>query len=305
MNIREIGNCLRIATPAKLNLFLEILERRDDGFHELETIMTKLSVHDVLDFTLATDEQTCLNVISSPPIEHGNVPEDESNLIIKALQLVRDLAGQTQGITIRLFKNIPVQAGLGGASGNAAGAIVAANRIWKLNWPLERLLEIAGQIGSDVAFFLANSLAQCTGRGERVHNLNYPRCLNVVIAKPNCGMSTAEIYSRCIVPSEPISSKSILSGLHQGPVSRIGKSLFNRLEEFAAVGHPEVARMRTEFGKTNSVGHQLTGSGSCYFGIYHNRRSMLSAAKILATRLPDMHVFTGQTLSSRNHCLQI
>ena len=313
MNIRELDNRLCIATPAKLNLFLEIRAKRDDGFHDLETIMSKLSVFDYLTFAPAADGKLDLQVTTAPNIEPGAVPSDASNLVMKTLRLICDLAGKAHGASVKLFKNIPVQAGLGGASGNAAGAILAANRLWKLDWPKTRLLEVASQIGSDVAFFLSDGLARCTGRGEKVQNLNYPCVLPVVIAKPKSGLSTAEIYSRCAVPTEPITTESILAGLQSGQASRIGGALFNRLEQFACQGESKVgdqldspiARMTEEFERTHCAGHQLTGSGSCYFGIYHNRRSMLSAARILTNRLPDMYVFTGQTLSSRNHYLKI
>lgn len=313
MNIREIDNRLFVSTPAKLNLFLEIRAKRDDGFHELETIMSELSIYDQMRFAPSGDGQLSLQVETAPSIEPGAVPADETNLVMKTLQVMCDLAGKAYGASVRLSKNIPVQAGLGGASGNAAGAILAANQLWKLGWPKTKLLEVASQIGSDVAFFLSGGLARCTGRGEKVQNLNYPIVLPVVIAKPKSGLSTAEIYSRCAVPSEPITIEAFLAGLRSGQVSRIGGAMFNRLQQYASGSDNStgdrcdspVAKMSREFDRTSCVGHQLTGSGSCYFGIYHNRRSMLAAARILTNRLPEMHVFTGQTLSSRNHYLKI
>ena len=304
MKINTVNNSVSIASPAKLNLFLEVLARRDDGFHEIETAMTKFSLFDYLKFLPTNDGQLRLTIRSHRKDIVKNVPSDEKNLIIKTLLVMRDLAGCSFGATIQLFKNIPVQAGLGGASGNAAATMLAANRIWKLNWPLKRLLEIASSIGSDVAFFLGNNLARCTGKGDEVHNLNYPCRLNIVVAKPDFGMSTSEIYARCNVPARPINIEAILAGLKSGRLFQIGKALFNRLELVASDANNGIASLRREFEKTNCVGHQLTGSGSCYYGIYRSRRSMTVAAEILANRLPDVEIFTGQTLSSGNHYLK-
>ena len=118
-------------------------------------------------------------------------------------------------------------------------------------------------------------------------------------------MSTAQIYSRCVVPDEPINSKAILTGLQNGHASEIGRSLFNRLEQFAETEDRQIAKLRSEFGKTNCIGHQLTGSGSCYFGIYPNVKAMWAAARQLSNRLPKMNVITGHTLNSRNESLVV
>jgi 4-diphosphocytidyl-2-C-methyl-D-erythritol kinase len=298
MIVHACDNRLSIASPAKLNLFLEIHARRDDGFHDLETVMTTFSIFDFLRFSPTSNDELRLTLHSTRDHE---VPTDASNLIIKALATIRELSGQTCGAIVELFKNIPVQAGLGGASGNAAAAILAANRMWKLNWPAKRLLNIAAEIGSDVAFFLSSGLARCTGRGENVHNLYYPCRLNAVVAKPRFGISTGEIYSRSVVPAKPISSAAILGGLKSGRLAQVGRALFNRLEESAVEVNEEILRLRREFEKTNCIGHQLTGSGSCYFGIYRNRQSTSAAARILKNRLPDARIFAGQTPGSRNY----
>ena len=262
--------------------------------------MCKWSLFDWLTFESLTSDSLELVVGKHQRLEGQSIPSDERNLVIKALRLIRDLAGKSVGATIRLFKNIPVEAGMGGASSNAAAAILAANQIWQLNWPSEKLHSVAEQIGSDVAFFLGGCFAKCVGKGEQVHNLNYPCRLNIVVAKPRGGLSTSQIYSRCVTPKQPITSDAILAGLRTGQGFKIGRAMFNRLEQFAQNDQVDIAKLRTEFGKTNCMGHQLTGSGSCYFGIYPNVRSMRVAARQLMSRLPGVNVMTGQTLCSRN-----
>jgi 4-diphosphocytidyl-2-C-methyl-D-erythritol kinase len=299
MKIQIYNDQVRVASPAKLNLFLEIHAKRTDGFHQIETVMTRFSLFDFLTFHATPDDQLRLSIQTNRRIPE-TLPSDGRNLIVQSLQAVRNLAGRASGAVVTLVKNIPVQAGLGGSSGNAAAALLAANQIWHLNWPIEKLRQIAHSIGSDVAFFLGNSLARCTGKGEQVYNLYYPCRLNVVVAKPPFGMSTADIYSRCRVPDKPISSEAMLAGLKSGRHSRIGISLFNRLEQSASVADEGIITLRREFEKTNCLGHQLTGSGSCYFGIYRNNRSMHRAARLLANRMPDAEIFTGQTLGTRD-----
>ncbi len=299
MKIQIYNDQVRVASPAKLNLFLEVHAKRTDGFHELETVMTRFSLFDFLTFAPHPDGQLRLSIQTNRRIPE-TVPSDERNLIVQTLQAVRNIADRSLGAVVTLFKNIPVQAGLGGSSGNAAAALLAANRIWHLHWPIEKLVQIANTIGSDVAFFLIASLARCAGRGEQVYNLDYPCRLNVVLAKPPFGLSTADIYSRCKVPDKPISSEAILIGLRSGRHSSIGRALFNRLEQSASAAEEGIIRLRREFEKTNCLGHQLTGSGSCYFGIYRNSRSMQCAARALANRMPEVEIITGQTLGTRN-----
>ena len=291
---------LRIASPAKLNLFLEIRARRDDGFHELESVMSKFSLFDYLTFCPEATDELKLSVESCTPELADAVPTDEGNLVIQALQRAREAAvdqsDSPMGMTVRLVKNIPVQAGLGGASGNAAAALLAANQLWRLGLSLQELMEIGGGLGSDVPFFLGNGFCKCTGKGDQIENLNCARRFNILVAKPKFGLSTPEIYSRCIVPEHPISAERLIRTLHTHHIADFGKSLFNRLEAFAREIQAGIDRLRYEFSRTNSLGYAMTGSGSCYFGVYSSRSVMAAAAKILASRLPDVSFFAGHTL---------
>ena len=293
---------LRIASPAKLNLFLEIHGRRVDGFHELQSVMSKFSLYDHLTFTANQTGEIDLAVESGNPVSVSMIPDNESNLVCQALTAMRSIARQRtdrpMGMRVQLFKNIPVQAGLGGASGNAAAAIVAANLLWKLELPMSRLMAIGGQLGSDVPFFLGSGFCKCTGKGDQIENLNYSRRLNVLVAKPEFGLSTPEIYSRCRVPEDPINIRGFVDALISGQLARIGKSLFNRLESVAEEIQEGIARLRYEFSRTVCLGAAMTGSGSCYFGIYSNRRVMMAAARTLASRLPHVQWFDGHTLTN-------
>lgn len=300
--ISQNARALRFASPAKLNLFLEIHGRRSDGFHELQSVMSKFSLYDYLTFSYRDGDEISLTVRSANAELVSSVPNDHSNLICRTLVAVRSIARQSldrpMGMDVKLFKNIPAQAGLGGASSNAAAALLAANQLWNLNWPLSRLMKIGGQLGSDIPFFLGSGFCKCSGKGDQVENLDYAQRLNVLVAKPDFGLSTPEIYSRCRVPESPITIGGVVNALKSRQLGQIGKSLFNRLELFAEEIQEGISRLRYEFSRTLSLGHAMTGSGSCYFGLYSNRRVMMAAAKILASRLPHVQWIGGHTLTN-------
>ncbi|MCH2181244.1 MAG: 4-(cytidine 5'-diphospho)-2-C-methyl-D-erythritol kinase [Mariniblastus sp.] len=289
---------LSLSSPGKINLYFELLGKREDGFHEIETVMAPVSICDQLEFRL-TDQPDLRLELSG---KKQGIPTDERNLILTTLQRVQQLAvqegkGPLPGLKIRLTKNIPVAAGMGGASSNAATSIIAANELWGLGWPMSKQVELAASIGSDVPFFLSRQLAHCTGRGEKIRPIPCNFRLPVLIAQPPVGLSTAEVYARCQVPESPQSSLSFLEALHSGQPKSIGNLMFNRLEPFAAGMTGWIERFRYEFSRTHPVGQQMTGSGSCYFGIYPNRKVARKAAGCLSNRLGDVTILLGQTLN--------
>ena len=302
MKIRHIGRdgrTITLATPAKINLFFELLDRREDGFHEIETIMSTVSLFDELEFSSREDGQLRLSIVQLGCATRESIPTDGRNLILKAMLLLRERHGNDGfGCDVRLSKNIPSSAGLGGASGNAAGALIAANFIWQLGLSDQQLTEAAAEIGSDVPFFLKGGTARCTGRGEIIETLNVPAGMAVVISKPKEGLSTAEVYKHCQVPIEPVGSTDMLRELKTGNWNLVGKHLFNRLETFAMSMTPAIGKQKEIFDRLNCVGHQMSGSGSSYFGVFRNTVDAQRAAKI-ATSDYGNTIFACSTLGRR------
>ena len=175
MNLRQIGAPQVIQAPAKVNLFLEVFGRRDDGYHELETLLVPVRLYDSLCFAAMSAGQDGsagpleLHVSTSGgqsilrPLE--DVPTDRTNLVIRALELLREQSGCRFGAVVDLVKRIPISAGLGGGSSDAAAALRLANRGWNIGFNDLQLSELGAQLGSDVPFFLAISPAVCRGRG--------------------------------------------------------------------------------------------------------------------------------------------
>ena len=272
--------------PAKLNLFLEIHGRRADGFHELETLMLPIGIWDTLTADLTND--SCIRLHAERAIPNrrrgdeasnqfdgfGRLPDTAQNLVFRAFELVRSThcapRGLTHGASVQLCKRIPSEAGLGGGSSDAAAALVLANRLWNLDLPHEELARLAAILGSDVPFFLYSATCVCRGRGEIVAPLTVPRRLFFVVVKPPVGLSTKRVFSKTRLPSKPKDSGAIANALHHGSVNRIGEHLFNRLQSSAMVQCESIERLAFAFDRLDVAAHQMTGSGSCYFGLCRN-----------------------------------
>lgn len=290
------GSRVCISTPAKLNLFLELHCRREDGFHDLETLMAPINLFDSLSIVRTDDEQIdlqCKWVDGLPVTQRAEMPAPENNIVTKALSLLRDAAGVSDGAAVELTKRIPAQAGLGGGSSDAAAALVGANEIWNLNWSREQLAEIGGQIGSDVPFFLFNSLARCTGRGEIIEPLRMRGSLSCVVVKPDFGLSTPEVFRHVQVPAKPKSSLRMLEALANFDPHGIAGGVFNRLQSAAESLTPWIEQISRRMDKLSVWAHQLSGSGTSYFAICRNQRQARHvAAKLRATQFGRVFVVT-------------
>jgi 4-diphosphocytidyl-2-C-methyl-D-erythritol kinase len=296
MYVRKVGQRVLIDAPAKVNLSLEVLGKRQDGYHEIETLMAAVSVCDTLELAPTADGEihfACRwshGMAAHDPQQLGDLPAGPENIVCKAVTLLRARAKVAAGAEIRLIKRIPSAAGLGGASADAAAALVAANLAWNLNWPRARLADVAAQIGSDVPFFLGGdrprqAAAICRGRGEQIEPIQACR-LHLVMVRPPVGLSTPAVYKACRPAAHPRDIGSLQSALTRGAVATAARMLDNRLEEAAETLTPWIARLRTEFARQGVLGHQMSGSGSSYFGICrHARHARRVAARLRSRRV--------------------
>lgn len=306
---------IEIWTPAKLNLYLEVLDRRPDGFHEIETLMVPVSLYDTLRLTLRHDgllelsarwDLGCRAGLSREELQvrWGDLPNGPENLVVRALELLRRRAteasanrcnglteklatdeGQNDwGMSIELIKRIPAAAGLGGGSSDAAAALVGANQLWNLNWPVERLAELSAELGSDIPFFFAGQPAMAAGRGERVENWPTTGRLHVVLVRPPGGLATGPVYRETHLDKSPRTIGDFRQAWMSGQASQIAPQMFNRLQDAGSRLSPDVGRLRDEFEKLDVLGHQMSGSGSCYFGVCRNACHARRVAGVLRTR---------------------
>ena len=293
---------VQISAPAKVNLFLEILGKRTDGFHELATVMTSVSLFDQIQFS-PNDSGKIQLTISFPDSKRpaADIPVDEGNLIVASLLALRDTCGSPDlGMDVVLEKRIPAAAGLGGASSNAAAAIVAGDLAWRLGMRLGDRSAVAAQIGSDVPFFLYGGTALCTGRGEKIRTVAAPDGIALVIAKPICGLSTPAVFQKCVVPGSPVNVDEFLEAVTHGNPRKIADSMHNRLQPVAESLEQEVLALAKAFDQTGCLGHQMSGSGTSYFGIFSDVRAAGIAADELGKRNPDWEVFNVQSLGQND-----
>src|SRR5438045_753982 len=182
------GTAVTAWAPAKVNLFLEVVGKRPDGFHELRTLMAAVSLYDTLTFAPAPPGPIRL---SCPGVPLSTGPE---NLVVRAAEALRRYAGTDAGADVVLTKRIPLAAGLAGGSTDAAATLVGLNRLWGLGLSRAELMPLAAGLGSDVAFFLAPPCAWCTGRGEVVEPWPLGARLHLVLVAPPFGLGTADVY---------------------------------------------------------------------------------------------------------------
>ena len=272
MLIRQDGAALRVDAPAKLNLFLEVLGKREDGFHELETLMVTISLHDTLRFTEEPTPEIRLRC-HGRGVVGGTVPPGDDNLVVRAARLLQEHSGTSRGVTIDLWKRIPVSAGLAGGSTDAAATLVALDRLWELGLAAEELLTLAARLGSDVSFFVRGiPAAICRGRGEKIHPVERPLGVPVVVSRPASGLSTAEVYRHCQVSSRPLSVQPLVDSLADGRLAAASRFLHNSLQQTATTLNSEVTDLITRLDRQPVVASAMTGSGTACFGLCSSDR---------------------------------
>ena len=312
MLIQHKTNLMRVAStepPAKLNLFLEIPSRRNDGFHEIDTVMTAISLRDELTVELidtpGIDLTTHwlpsrdaiaaeLGLGSSADDRCGllEIPNDDSNLVVKALQRFRQQFSISNGFRVRLGKRIPAGAGLGGASSDAAHAISCAAQLCQIDNERTQLHTIAASVGSDVAFFLPEGEAQVSayaahagGRGELITPLTKRTGIHFVVAYPPHRLSTAKVYGALQVSPQPVSSKRFIDAWERGDEQAVLKAMMNRLSEPASKILPQLHDLIESLWQSGLQPCQLTGSGSACFGIARDADHAFDALKRLESQL--------------------
>jgi 4-diphosphocytidyl-2-C-methyl-D-erythritol kinase len=277
MQIRRDNAAVRVWAPAKVNLFLEVLGRRPDGYHELATLMTAVSLYDTLELTGLPSGEVRLTC------DHPSLSAGPENLVCRAVELVRQRTGRRDGVVVRLRKRIPLAAGLAGGSSDAAATLAGLNRLWHLGWGRAELAELGAHLGSDVAFFFSTPAAWCTGRGEVVDSVRLGRPLDLVLVCPPVGLSTAEVFRGVTVPERPLDGAEARAAAEGGDVEALGRALFNRLQPVAEKLCPAVAGLCERLAGLSPAGRLMSGSGSTVFALCRSPEEALLLSRALGT----------------------
>ncbi|GBF11407.1 4-(cytidine 5'-diphospho)-2-C-methyl-D-erythritol kinase [Tepidibacillus infernus] len=257
--------------PAKINLTLDVLGKRDDGYHEVEMIMTMVDLSDRILLEDLEDDQIILETNS------GIIPNDERNLIYKAAHLLKSTYQIKKGVRVFLEKNIPVAAGLAGGSSDAAATLRGLNRLWNLHLTSNELMELGGKIGSDVPFCVVGGTALVKGRGEKVTPIVSPPPGWAILAKLPISVSTADIYGALNwqdIKEHPNTDQMIIA-LKDHNFDGITKNLFNVLEEVTFRLYPSVKYLKEQIEGFGADGVLMSGSGPTVFALV-NKESRLN-----------------------------
>lgn len=252
-------------TPAKVNLFFEVLGKRDDHFHEIVSVAIPIRLFDTLSFNLTDDSQIKFECIGNSK----DVPLDETNLVVRAATLIQQRFNVRQGAAITLTKRIPCQAGLGGGSSDAAAALRLACRVWNLGVPDSELLPIAAEMGSDCPIFFYDVPTLSKGKGEQIQPLPPTPTLWFILIKPPEGLSTAKVYAECMPlhDGQFRQPDDLIAALSTANVQTIGQHLFNRLEVPAQKLWHRFGEVKKQLLMMGCLAVQMSGSGTAFFGL--------------------------------------
>ncbi|WP_066185706.1 MULTISPECIES: 4-(cytidine 5'-diphospho)-2-C-methyl-D-erythritol kinase [Gracilibacillus] len=248
--------------PAKINLTLDVLYKREDQYHEIEMIMTTVDLSDRLEFHLLQEDT--IKVVS----ENRFVPNDQRNLAYRAAKFLKDRYHVKQGVRIAIDKQIPVAAGLAGGSSDAAATLRGLNRLWNLGIGTSELASLGAEIGSDVPFCVYNTTALAKGRGEKIEELPPPPQCWVVLAKPAQGVSTQSVYQSLQLDEiEHPDTEGMITAIQQADYQGICQRLKNVLEIVTLPKNPEVEQIKQQMKQSGADAVLMSGSGPTVFGL--------------------------------------
>lgn len=283
---------LKLRVPAKINLWLEVIRKREDGYHDLSTLMLPIGIHDELRVEMRASGGISMHC------DAEGLPADSGNVAWRAAAAFREAIGSTCGIDLVLKKGIPVAAGLGGGSADAAGVLLALNRLHGGLLPMVSLERMASRIGADVPFFLGEGPALATGIGDRLEPVRGVPSYPLVLLKPPVSVSTGWVYQNLKLTRETsrISIRAVLDRPWQ-----LTEVLVNDLETVTLSAHPELREAKGWLREIGAVGSLMSGSGPTVFGVFFDREHAREAAGLARLRWPQWWV---QDTEVKGCCLE-
>jgi 4-diphosphocytidyl-2-C-methyl-D-erythritol kinase len=283
-----------------VNLFLRVVGARPDGFHEIETIMHGIDLGDDIEITLTQTGQIEVEMSMAEGVM-GDPPQRQQNIAYKAAAMLIERGAKSEGLHIRIVKHIPVGAGLGGGSGNAAGIIVALNELWKMELGRPDMLDVAALVGSDVPYCIEGGTAMATARGEKLTPLPAPDDLWFVLGISYKWLLTREVYEEFdrIGAQEEASPSPMTLALGAGDLDEIASLLYNDLELPACKMRPELEAKKHALVRAGALGAGMSGSGPTMFGMARDEEHAREIASAVAGDFDAVRV-----TCSRAECIE-
>ncbi len=281
---------IHLKSRAKINLSLDVLRKRDDGYYEVEMVMQQISLHDDIYMSKRDDGQIKITT------DCKYIPTDDSNIAYKAADKLRKTAGVSGGADIHIDKKIPVSAGLAGGSSNAASVLKGFNKLWDLGLSKKELMVIGEDIGADVPFCILGGTALARGKGEKLTPIE-PAIRNmwIVLAKPSISISTGEIYGQLELSeiTDRPNTADLVDAVEKGNIHAMLKNMGNVLEVVTGTKHPIIVDIKRKMMEYNCLGAGMSGSGPTVFGVCKNYEKAKTAYGHLS--LLYRHVYMVQT----------
>ena len=281
-----MGDKITITCPAKINLSLDVIGKRTDGYHELRMIMQTVDICDLI--TVSLNDNGNITVYS----DNKNVPLGEDNIVYKAAKLFFDKLGKTFGAEIEIKKNIPMGAGMAGGSADAAGTLKALNVLTDKPFSDEELEVMGKKIGADVPFCIRGGCCLCEGIGEVLTPLPEMKGVYLAVAKPEFSVSTPWVYKNLKLSEESIHPETdkLISALEAGEYEVFNEFSGNTLESVTAGEYPEIAEYESLMKENGAFFSMMTGSGPTVFGLFKDKKNADSAASVLREKTKEVFV---------------
>ncbi|MCD5410285.1 MAG: 4-(cytidine 5'-diphospho)-2-C-methyl-D-erythritol kinase [Clostridiales bacterium] len=264
---------IQLRSRAKINLSLDVIRKRLDGYHEVKMIMQQIDLCDTI--TLTENSTRRIHIVT----ECEYIPSGEKNIAYIAAELLKKKLNIDRGVIIHIEKNIPVAAGLAGGSSNAAAVLCGLNELWDLRLTTKELMILGVDIGADVPFCVLGGAALAEGIGEKLTPIRGLQNVWIVICKPSLSVSTKVIYKQLdlskLQPRQDLNM--LIEMVEKGNLIKLAKNMFNVLEEVTALRYPIIKQIEKKMLEYNAIGSMMTGSGPTVFGIYKNYERAKSA----------------------------
>lgn len=280
-------NSITLKSRAKINLSIDVLGKRQDGYHLVEMIMQTIDLYDLIEINEKDNDQITIKSTSD------EIPLDCNNLVYKAANLIKKTFNINKGVEIHIKKNIPVAAGMAGGSSNAAAVLVGLNKLWNLNLSNQQLEKIGLKLGADVPFCINGGAVLASGIGEEltpIKGLTKDVC--ILVCKPDLFVSTKEVYE-CIdskdIDKRP-NNKFLIECLKNEDTRQLAENMFNVLEGVTMDKHPVIQQIKDIMTNNRALGAMMSGSGPTVFGLYENREDAVKCKAILEKQFKQTFV---------------